>query len=93
VKVLRDGGVETYESCQGGTGHSYVEPAVRFFGGHQAGYQAVGVAMTFGLPIRDLRRFWTCRDGELVGPYWELTFWRDRLVTLQREAERNGLIA
>ena len=30
VKILREHGVETYESCQGGPGHSYPRPAVRF---------------------------------------------------------------
>jgi hypothetical protein len=26
VKVLRDNAIETYESCQGGPGHSFAEP-------------------------------------------------------------------
>jgi hypothetical protein len=32
VLVLRDAGVETFESCEGGEGHSYPEPTVRFHG-------------------------------------------------------------
>jgi len=32
VKVLRDGGIETYESCQARKGHSYNEPGVMFHG-------------------------------------------------------------
>lgn len=92
VKVLRDGGIETYESCQAGPGHSYSEPAVRFHGTHADGFRAIGVALTFGLPVRALRRLWTMMDGELTGPYWELTFWPQPLKRLQREAERSGLI-
>lgn len=92
VKVLRDGGIETYESCQGGPGHSYPEPAVRFYGKPAEGFKAYAIAMTFGLPVRSLRRFWRMEDGELVGPQWELTFWRRPLIRLQREVERTGLI-
>jgi hypothetical protein len=93
VKVLREGGIETYESCEGGDGHSYSEPGVRFHGGPAEGHKALSVALTFGLPVRALRRFWSIDRGEPTGPYWELTFWEKPLRTLQREAERTGLIA
>lgn len=92
VKVLRENCVETYESCQGGAGHSFVEPTVRFFGPPSAGFHALSVCGTYGLPARALRRFWTVSDGEPVGPHWEITFDRPRLMRLQREAERAGLI-
>ena len=92
VKVLRDGGIETYESCQGGPGHSYHEPAVRFYGKPCEGFRALGIAQTFGLPVKALRRFWSIQDGEPVGPNWELTFWDRPLRRLQREVERTGLI-
>ncbi len=75
VKILRDGGVETYESCQSGDGHSFPEPTVRFHGNYVAGMQAVAVALNHGLHVLDLRRCWNILDGELVGPYWEMTFW------------------
>lgn len=93
VKVLRDTGIETYESCQGGPGHSYTEPAVRFHGTHADGFRALAVAQTFGLPVRSLRRFWSIESGEPTGPYWELTFWEYPLRRLQRQAERTGLIS
>jgi hypothetical protein len=32
VRVLQEAGVETTESCQGGEGHTYPEPTVRFNG-------------------------------------------------------------
>ena len=93
VKVLRDGGIETYESCQGGPGHAYPEPTIRFHGTQADGFRALSVAVMFGLPVRDLRRAWTISDGEPVGPHWELTFRKRPLVRLQREAERSGRLA
>jgi hypothetical protein len=35
VAVLWAGGVETFESCEGGKGHAYPEATVRFHGGSQ----------------------------------------------------------
>ena len=75
VKVLRDNHIETYESCQGGKGHSYREPTVRFHGNRAEGFRALAAAMNHGLPAKDLRRTWSVIDGELVGPEWEITFW------------------
>jgi len=93
VKVLRDAGIETYESCQGGPGHSYQEPAVRFGGGRGEGFRAVAVALTYGLPVFMLRRFWRMEDGELHGPAWEITFHPlARLIAVQKVAERSGLL-
>lgn len=74
VHVLRAGGVETYESCQGGEGHSYPEPTVRFFGQYDEGFRAYAWAKQHGLPVCDLRRCWIDQGGELVGPHWEMTF-------------------
>lgn len=72
VKVLRDGGVETFESCEGGEGHAYPEPTIRFHGQRGAGWHALSVAQTYRLPVLSLRRIWPVNDGEPTGPYWEL---------------------
>ena len=74
VEALRSGGVETYESCQGGEGHSFPEPTIRFFGNVGAGFHALSVAMTHRLPVSTLRRTWRVIDGEPVGPTWEMPF-------------------
>lgn len=76
VILLRSNGVETYESCRGGEGHAYAEPAVRFHGGHPEGFRALAVAMQHGLPVSCLRRVWRVEAGEPTGPSWELVFWR-----------------
>jgi hypothetical protein len=74
VRVLMENGVETYESCQGGQGHPYPEPTVRFLGGQSEGPRALGIALQNGLSVTTLRRIWAITDGEMVGPYWEMTF-------------------
>jgi hypothetical protein len=76
VTALNEGGIDTFESCEGGTGHAYPEPTVRFQGGLAAGWKALSVAQEKGLPVAELRRVWPLLDGEPTGPYWELTFYR-----------------
>ncbi len=76
VETLRAAGVETFESCEGGEGHSMPEPTVRFHGERPEGFRALAVALQLGLPVADLRRYWPVIDGEPTGPYWELTFSR-----------------
>ena len=74
VFALRDVGVETFESCQGGEGHAFLEPTVRFHGGRGEGLRALAAALQSGLRPAELRRVWPVLDGELTGPCWELTF-------------------
>lgn len=93
VKVLRDAGVETFESCSGAEGHAFLEPTVRFHGDKGAGFLAVSVAIQHALPVDSLRRFWRMNDGELEGPFWEMTFCStERLRAVQHSAEASGLI-
>jgi len=74
VEVLQAGGVETFESCQGGAGHCFPKPTVRFHGARAEGFRALGVALQHGLPVAELRRTWHLEDGDPVGPCWELVF-------------------
>lgn len=84
VRVLREAGVETFESCQGGPGHpenpagqhAYPEPTVRFYGDAGAGWKALGVLVEHDLPVGALRRTWPYVYGAPTGPYWEVTFTR-----------------
>lgn len=76
VRTLSDNGIETFESCEGGTGHSFPEPTVRFHGGRSEGFRALAIAHQHGLKVSELRRYWDVIDGEPVGPHWELTFVR-----------------
>jgi hypothetical protein len=93
VKVLREHGVETFESCQGGVGHTFTEPTVRFHGGREEGFRALACALSHDLPVAELRRFWQVVDGEPAGPHWEMTFHPfSRLLAIQARAEATGLI-
>lgn len=74
VEALRERGVETCESCDGGAGHAFPEPTVCFHGGRAAGLYALGHCLALGLRVRKLRRVWQVLDGEITGPIWELTF-------------------
>lgn len=93
VKVLRDSGIETFESCVGGEGHAFLEPTVRFHGGPEVGFMAVSFAMKHGLPVADLRRYWEVIDGEPHGPHWEMTFAPvSTLLQVEQRAEQAGLL-
>ena len=76
VRILRKAGIETYESCEGGEGHAYPEPTIRFHGERGEGFRAISVAFDYALPVACLRRVWVVQDGELVGPEWEVVFWK-----------------
>jgi hypothetical protein len=74
VIVLRDAGVETFESCEGSARHAYPEPTIRFHGDRAEGLRALSVALRAGLNVAGLRRVWPIVEGEPTGPWWELTF-------------------
>lgn len=74
VSALQRAGIETFESCQGGAGHAFPEPTIRFHGDKGEGFRALSVAMKEGLPVDSLRKVWPLVDGEPTGPCWELTF-------------------
>jgi|GEM_PF-1121333 len=77
VELLNRFGVETFESCEGGEGHSFPEPTVRFHGDAGEGYRAVGILLSHGFPVSELRRRWSIEDSwTLTGPYWEVVFLR-----------------
>ncbi len=74
VVALRGCGVETFESCEGGEGHAYPVPTIRFHGNKAEGPRAFAALTNEGFPVAELRRTWLIEDGELTGPYWEVTF-------------------
>lgn len=74
VKIFYEEGIETYESCQGGPGHCFPEPTVRFCGQIGEGFRALAVALAYNLHPTSLRRVYSIIDKEPVGPDWEMTF-------------------
>ena len=89
VDVLREGGIETCQSCEGGPGHCYEVPTVDFRGDKAEGPRAVGVALQRGLPVAELRRVWSVIDGEMDGPIWSMTFKMKATEFLKRDSAKS----
>jgi hypothetical protein len=76
VKILIDADIATYESCQGGEGHAYREPTIRFKGTPACGWRALATLMTYDLPVYRLSQTWVLSYGVPDGPCWEIVFAR-----------------
>jgi hypothetical protein len=74
VLILRREGIETFESCDGGHGHSFPEPTIRFHGNNGEGFRALAIALTYGLPAIAIRRSYSVVDNDPTGPCWEIVF-------------------
>lgn len=77
VELLQHAGIETCESCQGGVGHAFPVPTIRFLGDRSEGWRALAIAQQADFPLAELRRVWPILDGEPAGPVWEITFHGD----------------
>lgn len=53
-----------FESCDGGGGHAYTEPTIRFSGGRDGGFRALAVTLAHRFPLHSIRRHWAVIDGE-----------------------------
>lgn len=76
VAILQENGVHTTESCQGGPGHTFPEPTVRFLGDRSEGFRVAAICIQYGLRLVAVRRYWQMQFGELAGPFWEVTFYK-----------------
>ncbi|HUJ07633.1 MAG TPA: hypothetical protein VLX31_16110 [Streptosporangiaceae bacterium] len=76
VRILMDADIATYESCQGGEGHAYREPTIRFKGTPACGWRALALLMCYVLPVGRLSQTWVLNYGVPDGPCWEVTFTR-----------------
>ena len=76
VLILRKHGVETFESCQGGIGHCFPEPTIKFYGDKNEGIRVAHICLQEDLPIFKIGRSFYVSDGELTTPFWELTLIR-----------------
>lgn len=74
VLILRKEGIETFESCEGGEGHAFPDPTIKFDGSAWAGFRAFAIAMEYGLPVLRIQQVYYSTDGRLEGPWWEIVF-------------------
>lgn len=63
VLILRQAGIETFESCQGGNGHCFPVPTIRFYGDRSEGFKALALVLQNALPVSAIRRTWPVNDG------------------------------
>lgn len=80
VRVLHAHGIETCQSCEGGGEHAYEKPTVDLLAGPQdaAGFQAVAILHSHGLPVDGVSLVWLVTDGKPYEPIWRVTF-REKL--------------
>jgi len=83
VIFLRRHGFETFASCQGGKGHCYSEPTVRFFGSEFDLIRAYELCYIQGMNVCQAKRvYWkvpvysdvTGVDGNEIGENWDKPF-------------------
>lgn len=84
VKILTEHGFKTFESCQGGEGHCFPEPTVRFSGNEYDLLRAFEICQFHLLPVYEARRvfrkeiFYDYNDKEKsptpIGEAWESPF-------------------
>ncbi len=72
VETLREHGVETIESCQGGPGHSTAGPYISFRGPAGEGLRVAGIAQNLGWPITRMRKEWAFFADDITAPVWVL---------------------
>ena len=62
VKVLNQHGFKTFESCEGGEGHCYNEPTVRFFGSEFDLIRAYEICRCYGFNVYEAKRVFLKED-------------------------------
>ena len=74
IAALRAVGLEPSRVYYGQGEHAGAVTSVLFAGDRNDGWHALAAALKAGLEVAELRRIWNVSEGELVGPWWEMTF-------------------
>jgi len=81
VILLRKHGFDTWESCQGGEGHCYCEPTIRFFGSEFDLIRAYELCYIQGMNVFNAKRVYRkvpvycdVTDGNEIGENWDSPF-------------------
>lgn len=72
VRALDFYGIETFESCQGGEGHSAEKPSIWFRGDDHAGLWAVWLLSSLKFKVEELSRHWNPDHGVPREPFWKV---------------------
>lgn len=76
VKVLHAYGIETCQSCEGGSGHSYPEPTVDLLGSprERPGFAALHYLEAYGLEVASVSQVWNVAQGLIHETVWRIVF-------------------
>ncbi len=82
VQILNKHGFETFESCQGGEGHCFSEPTIRFFGSEFDCIRAFELLQAHGLCVYETKRVFRKVDIDTTNKktllrnkvYWDKPF-------------------
>ena len=81
VRILRRNGIETVQSCQGGEGHSFPRPTIRFTGSMGALWRALSILLNVDAGVSRVQIVWRVGPDQLPsGPVLEVV-----LYDLERE--------
>src|SRR5690242_16727855 len=80
VEILNAYGFETFESCEGGKGHAFTEPTVRFYGNEFDCIRAHELCAAHGLNVLAARRvfrkqpLYNSSETKEIGLNWQQPF-------------------
>jgi hypothetical protein len=83
VEVLNNHGFKTFESCEGGEGHCFPEPTVRFEGNEFDAMRAYEICQLYSFPVHEVKRVFrktpvygsdNTPNAHLIGEAWEQPF-------------------
>lgn len=74
VRILIDNGIETFESCEGGKGHAFPEPTIRFEGDMFDCIRVLDICDKNNLNAHVSRYCFNRIDGILEKPFCEVIF-------------------
>jgi hypothetical protein len=82
VRILKEHGVGTCQSCQGGDGHSYRHPTVDIYG---EPWKALDIANNYGIRVDTISQHFSIREGNPVEYFWRVEFNARQLAVLREQ--------
>lgn len=73
VKIMREHGFETFESCEGGDEHAYAESTIFFYGNEFDCLRAYEICVLYNLNVDYVGRIFQ-KEGLEIGTVWNKPF-------------------